>query len=92
VRQRLRSHLTYANVMVTILAFLVLGGGTALAAYVVSSNSQIGPGTVSGHAGTATNKNIISGSVNATDLANQAVTAAKIKAPEAMARSGRGDD
>jgi hypothetical protein len=90
VRQRLRSHLTYANVMVTILAFLVLGGGTALAAYVVSSNSQIGPGTVSGHAGTATNKNIISGSVNATDLANQAVTAAKIKAPEAWHGVGAG--
>jgi hypothetical protein len=76
--------------MVTILAFLVLGGGTALAAYVVSSNSQIGPGTVSGHAGTATNKNIISGSVNATDLANQAVTAAKIKAPEAWHNVGAG--
>src|SRR5204862_7865489 len=29
--------------------FLVLGGGTALATYVVSSNSQIAPGTVSGH-------------------------------------------
>jgi 6-phosphogluconolactonase (cycloisomerase 2 family) len=31
MRQWLRSHLTYANVMVTILAFRVLGGGTALA-------------------------------------------------------------
>ena len=29
--------------------FLVLGGGTALASYVVSSNSQVGPGTISGH-------------------------------------------
>src|SRR3954453_22820482 len=27
VMRRIRSHLTYANVMVTILAFLVLGGG-----------------------------------------------------------------
>ena len=27
MRQRLRSHLTYPNVMVTILAFIVLGGG-----------------------------------------------------------------
>jgi hypothetical protein len=57
---------------------LVLGGGTALAAYVVSSNSQIGPNTVSGHAGSATNKNIIAGSVNATDLASGAVTGPKI--------------
>ena len=49
MRQWIRSHLTYANVMVTILAFLVLGGGTALASFVVSSNSQIGRSTVSGH-------------------------------------------
>ena len=48
MRQWLRSHLTYANVMSTLAVFLVLGGGTALGAYVVSSNSQIGPGTVSG--------------------------------------------
>jgi hypothetical protein len=83
MRQWLRSHLTYANVMVTILAFLVLGGGTALAAYVVTSNSQVAPNTISGHGGSAANKNIIAGTVNATDLANQAVTAAKLKAPEA---------
>jgi hypothetical protein len=31
MRQRLRSHLTYANVMVTLLAFIVLTGGTAVA-------------------------------------------------------------
>lgn len=31
MRQRLRSHLTYANVMVTVLAFVVLTGGTAVA-------------------------------------------------------------
>jgi hypothetical protein len=81
--RRLLSHLTYANVMATIAVFLVLGGGTALAAYVVSSNSQIGPNTVSGHAGSAANKNIIGGSVNSTDLASGAVTGAKI-APSAV--------
>ncbi len=31
MRPWIRSHLTYANVMVTILAFLVLGGGSAVA-------------------------------------------------------------
>ena len=31
MRQWLRSHLTYANVMVTVLAFIVLTGGTAVA-------------------------------------------------------------
>ena len=49
MRQRIRSHLTYANIVATLSLFLVLGGGTALAAYVVSSNSQVGPGTISGH-------------------------------------------
>jgi hypothetical protein len=41
MRQRLRSNLTYANVMSTIAIFLVLGGGTAMAAFVVSSNSNV---------------------------------------------------
>jgi hypothetical protein len=72
MRHWLRSHLTYANVMVTILAFIVLGGGTALAAYVVSSNSQIGPGTIYGHkAPTGANKNIIAGSINGQDIADR---------------------
>lgn len=71
MRRWLRSHLTYANVMVSILAFLVLGGGTALGAFVVSSNSQIGPGTVSGHnPPTGKHANIISGSISDQDVQN----------------------
>jgi hypothetical protein len=78
---RIRSHLTYANVMVTILAFLVLGGGTALAAYVVSSNSQIGPGTVSGHKPpSGKHANLIAGSVNGQDIADGSLTGADIAA------------
>jgi hypothetical protein len=90
VRQWLRSHLTYANVMATLAVFLVLGGGTAMAAYVITSNSQVAPNTISGHGGSAANKNIIAGSVNATDLANGAVTAAKIQGPEAWHQVGAG--
>ena len=79
MRQWIRSHLTYANVMVTILAFVVLGGGTALASFVVSSNSQIGPNTVSGHKPPAgDHANLLGGSVNATDLAAGAVTGPKL--------------
>jgi hypothetical protein len=79
MRQRLRSHLTYANVMVTLLGFIVLGGGTALGALVVSSNSQIGPGTVSGHKPPAgKHANIIGGSVSAFDVANNSLGGAKI--------------
>ena len=86
--QRLRSHLTYANVMVTILAFIVLGGGTALASFVVSSNSQVGPGTISGHKPpTGDDANIIGGSVNSADLANHAVTEPKLAASAVGARA-----
>jgi hypothetical protein len=76
---RIGRHLTYANVMVTILAFIVLGGGTALAAYVVSSNSQVGPGTISGHSPpSGDHANVISGSLNGNDFAAGAVSSAKL--------------
>jgi hypothetical protein len=76
---RIRMHLTYANVMVTVLAFVVLGGATALGAFVVSSNSQIAPGTVSGHKPpSGAHANIIRGSVNGSDLATGAVGTGKI--------------
>src|SRR5205809_233088 len=76
--KRLRPHLTYANVMTTILAFLVLGGGSALASIIISSNSQVAQDTISGHAPpSGDHSNIISASVNATDLANKSVTPAK---------------
>jgi hypothetical protein len=79
MRQQIRSHLTYANVISTLALFLVLGGGTALGAYVISSNSQVGPGTISGHKPpTGDHANIIGGSVNATDLAASAVTTGKL--------------
>ena len=79
MRQRLRTHLTYANVMVTILAFLVLGGGTAIASFVVTSNSQVAGGTISGHEPPAgKHSNIIAGSVNSADLATGAVGPAKL--------------
>src|SRR3954452_16754881 len=77
--RRIRRHLTYANVLVTILAFLVLGGGTAVAAFVVSSNSQVGPGTISGHKPpVGKHANVISGSIYTKDLAAGTVTAAKL--------------
>jgi hypothetical protein len=72
MRQRIRSHLTYANVMSTLAVFLVIGGGTALASYVVSNNGQIGPNTVSGHKPfPGEHANIIAGTINGTDIADQ---------------------
>ena len=79
MRQWIRSHLTYANVVATLSLFLVLGGGTALAPYVVSSNSQIGPGTVSGHKPpSGKHANIIAGSINGRDLNGGAVSGGKL--------------
>ena len=72
--RHIRSRLTYANVMVTILAFVVLGGGTALASYLITSNSQVGPGTISGHTPPIDDHaNIIGGSINGQDIANGSV-------------------
>jgi hypothetical protein len=79
MRPRIRSHLTYANVMATLAVFLLIGGGTAMAAYVVSSNSQIGPGTVSGHKPpSGAHANLIAGSVNGSDVADNSLTGADV--------------
>ncbi len=79
MRHWIGSHLTYANVMVTILAFLVLGGGTALASYVVSSNGQVGPNTISGHTPpSGKHANIIPASVNGWDVTNNSLRGADI--------------
>lgn len=91
MRRWVRRRLTYANVASTLAVFLVLGGGTAIAAYVVSDNSQIGPGTVSGHnPPNGDHANVIKGSINATDLAKNAVTAAELGAAKKFREVGVG--
>jgi hypothetical protein len=62
--KRLRGKLTYANVMVTILAFVVLGGGAAFAATQLKKNSV---GT----------KQLKKNSVATAKIKNSAVTAAR---------------
>jgi hypothetical protein len=80
MRHWIRSHLTYANVMATIAVFLVLGGGTALASYVISSNSQVGPNTISGHhVSGGAHPNLIAGSVGSKDVADNGLTGGDIK-------------
>ena len=71
MRQRLGSHLSYANVMVTLLAFVVLGGGSALASVIITSNSQLAKNTISGHnPPSGKHSNIIARSVNGPDVQN----------------------
>jgi hypothetical protein len=70
--RRIRPRLTYANVMVTILAFILVGGGSALAAVVITSNSQVAPNTISGHKPpSGKHPNMIAGSINGKDIADR---------------------
>lgn len=81
MRARMRGTTTYANVASTLALVLALCG-TAIAAgsYVVSSNSEIAPGTVSGAAGpSGDNQNIISGSIGRSDLADGSVDSVKLQ-------------
>jgi hypothetical protein len=74
VLEKLRSHLTYANVMVTLLAFVVLGGG-AYAASRLPDNSVRSRNIVDGQ---VLRRDLGAGSVNNGKLAPDAVTGAKV--------------
>lgn len=76
--RKIREQLTYANVMATIAVFIAIGG-TASAAVIITSNSQVAPNTISGHhPPSGAHANVIGGSLNGQDLAPGAVTAGKI--------------
>ena len=72
MRQRIRSHLTFANVVSLAALFVALGGTATAVTYVVSSNSQVGPGTISGHKPpSGKHANIIAGSITGKDIADR---------------------
>jgi hypothetical protein len=74
----LRGRLSYANVVATVAVFIALGGSAA-AAVIVSSNSEIAPNTVYGASLPAgKNDNIVGGSVGSSDLAGSAVINSKL--------------
>src|SRR3954447_25113037 len=76
---RIRNHLSYANLISTLALFLVLGGGTALAAFVVTSNGDIGPDTIAGHSPpSGAHANVIGGAINDQDVAANSLTGAGI--------------
>src|SRR5438874_943415 len=65
---RVRSHLTFANV-VSLIALFVALGGTALGAVIITDNSQVASDTISGHRPPAgKHPNIIGGSINDPDV------------------------
>jgi hypothetical protein len=88
---RIGSHLTFANVVAVIALFVALGG-TALAAVMITSNSQVGQGVISGHkAPSGKHPNVILGSIGAGDLASGSVTPAKLKTPATFISAGLAD-
>jgi hypothetical protein len=70
------------DVLALVSFFLVVGGGTALASYVISSNSQVGPGTISGHTPpTGKHANLIAGSINGHDLSGGIKSSLRLHCP-----------
>ena len=88
--RKLRHHLTYANVMVTVLAFVVLAGGAAYAANTIFS-ADIVDGQVRGvdigdnQVGSedVRNQGLVEGGLTAIDIQNSALTGGDI-APESL--------
>jgi hypothetical protein len=72
---------SHATVVAYVALFVALGG-TAMAAVVITSNSQVAKGTISGHhPPSGKHANIIAGSVNGKDVAANSLTGADIKQP-----------
>ena len=66
--QKVRSHLTLANVL-SLTALFVALGGTALGAVIITDNSQVAKGTISGHRPPAgDHPNLIGGTINDPDV------------------------
>ena len=72
--RRLRSRLSYANVMATLAVFIALGG-TATAAVIITSNEEVAPDTISGHnPPEGAHPNLIENSISQADLGPDAQT------------------
>ena len=76
--RKLGKHLL-SNIVGYVALFFALTG-TAYASVIISSNSQVAKGTISGHhPPTGAHSNLIAGSVNGSDLAGGAVSGAKLE-------------
>jgi hypothetical protein len=86
--RRIRRHLTFANV-VSVIALFVALGGTALAATIITKNSQVRRGTISGHhPPKGDHPNIIGGSLSGTDLSSKLKGSLRVHCPNGMRRAG----
>jgi hypothetical protein len=75
MRQRIRSHLTYANVMATIAVFLVLSGGTAVALSGTNTvqSDDLGPGAQ------VKAPDVATGAVGSAAVTNESLTGQDVK-------------
>jgi hypothetical protein len=72
-----------AMIVACVALFIALGGTATAVTYVVSSNSQVGPNTISGHTPpSGDHANIIPGSVNGQDVADNSLRGADISEPK----------
>src|SRR6476659_3476589 len=72
MRKRFRP--SHGTVVAYVALFVALGGTTYAATYVVSSNSQIGPGTISGHKPpSGKHANLIADSITGGDVAEKSL-------------------
>lgn len=88
IGRALAKRLTYANAVATCALFVAMGG-TAAAAVLITSNSQVAIGTISGHQPpSGKHSNIIGGSVNGTDLSSGVKATFKVHCPAALQQGG----
>ena len=81
MRQRLRSHLTFANV-VSLVGAVRRPRGHRSGGVIITDNSQVAPDTISGHKPpSGKHANIIAGSVNGQDVADNSLGGADIAEP-----------
>ena len=76
---RSRFRRSHGTVVAYLALFVALGGTATAVTYVVSSNGQVGPNTISGHhPPSGEHANVIPGSVNAQDVADNSLRGADV--------------
>jgi hypothetical protein len=86
---RFRPKITPPLVISLLALFIAVGGGDALAKIIISDNSQVAKGTISGHNPPAGKRsNIILGSVNGRDLSDRFKASVTLRCPGDLVRSG----
>jgi hypothetical protein len=77
-------HFVRTNAVAVLALVVAVSSSATAAAFVVSRNSQVGPGTISGHAPpSGDHANLVSGSVSSKDLADGTVRPADLASPPA---------